>query len=302
MRSGLLDNVIWGILLLLLVPSGLAVASWNSLPGSRLYAFKLTVEQAIVSLAPGYEAKGNLQVVYTERRFSDAKKLLADEASVEGLVYLNNQVITTKKTIRSVPDHEVKKQLAQKYIATLKNVNVQLEEQKQAIQSTPRQDDKERVQTSKTAATEIRVSTETRSVQPAKTPFPTNTPFSLPATRTPTPSAPINQPGDATSTPAQTPTPVVEPVDAPVDPSAVTAVIDDTQQEINDALEELEDIVNTDASPSQEYREGVRGAAPGVQSSGKNTDEQQRRQPNAEKKDKSGEKDYSDDAPPAQDQ
>src|SRR5258706_15313391 len=93
------NTILWVILFIFLLPSSLAIASWNSLPGSDLYAVKLAMEQALVFVTPSVQAKGDLQIAYTERRFSDAKRLLADQASVQGLSYLDTQVVTTKNAI-----------------------------------------------------------------------------------------------------------------------------------------------------------------------------------------------------------
>src|SRR5260221_13742537 len=99
-----LDNIVWGLLILFLIPSGLVVASWNSLPGSRLYRVKIFMEDALLAAAPTVQAKGDLHAAYTERRFAEAKKLLVDQSSTEGLVYLNEQVLQAKTNIQNAPD------------------------------------------------------------------------------------------------------------------------------------------------------------------------------------------------------
>ncbi len=132
------DTIVWGFLLLFAVPSVMIVASWNSLPGDQLYGMKLSMEQALLVLAsPSYSAKGSLQVKYTERRFSEAKRLLADKASVEGLVYLGNQVDTTKTVIVQAPNAKTQKELAHAYIATLNTVATQLEQQRHVAAASP---------------------------------------------------------------------------------------------------------------------------------------------------------------------
>ncbi|KKW09659.1 MAG: hypothetical protein UY49_C0041G0013, partial [Microgenomates group bacterium GW2011_GWC1_49_7] len=104
----------------------------------RLFAVKLFMEQALVRIVPTAEAKGTLQIAYTERRFSEAKRLLADQSSVLGLSYLKNQVDGTKDTILQAKNPAVKRELAQKYVVKLREVNSQLEEQKQiAVQTRP---------------------------------------------------------------------------------------------------------------------------------------------------------------------
>ncbi len=132
-----LNSVLWSVLFILLLPSSLAVASWNSLPGSQLFRVKLFMEQALVLIVPTAQAKGDLQIAYTERRFSEAKRLLADRTSVQGLSYLDSQIGVTKDAILSTKDPVVKKQLAQKYVATLREVKVELQQQKEVLAPEP---------------------------------------------------------------------------------------------------------------------------------------------------------------------
>lgn len=239
MRASLLDNLIWGILLLLLIPSGLVLASWDSLPGSMLYKTKLTMEQALVVVMPSYEAKGSLQVAYTERRFSDAKRMLADKSSVEGLAYLNEQVVTTKLAIRNAPNTEVKRELAQKYIATLQSVNTQLEEQQQIHGSSGANQQQER--------------------QPARLSTSTPTPTRIPTQ----PSAGVTViPATPTHTPSPIPTiaPTAVPAGEDVAPADVDEEIDNTQREIEETIDELEQLSQASSVETQaEEREKDRG-------------------------------------------
>lgn len=129
------DNVIWGLLLLFLIPSSIVVASWNSLPGARLYKAKIFMEDMLLAVTPTTESKATLHVAFTERRFSEAQKLLVNQSSTEGLVYLNDQVKQAKENIERASDPVAKKQMARTYVRTLKNVNTQLEQQKQALAS-----------------------------------------------------------------------------------------------------------------------------------------------------------------------
>lgn len=129
-----LDALVWGFLLVFAVPTVMIVASWNSLPGDPMYGVKLGLERTLLVLvSPSYTAKGTLEMKYTERRFSEAKRLLADKASVAGLVYLDDQVTTTKNVIVQAPNAKTQKDLAEAYIATLTTLSSQLEQQKQHV-------------------------------------------------------------------------------------------------------------------------------------------------------------------------
>src|SRR5690348_4383980 len=110
------NTIIWVVLFILLLPSSLAIASWNSLLGSHLFSVKLSMKQSFVIVIHGAQSKGDLQIAYTERRFSEAKRLLSDQTSVTGLSYLNSQVAVTKNAILTTSDPVVKKQLAIKYV------------------------------------------------------------------------------------------------------------------------------------------------------------------------------------------
>ncbi len=205
------NTVLWVVLFILLLPSSLAIASWNSLPGSRLFATKLFMEQALVFVIPSAQVKGDLQIAYTERRFSEAKRLLSDQSSVQGLSYLDNQVDVTKDQILNAKDPVVKQQLAQKYVAKLREVNTQLEEQKQIAQSAPG--------------------------QAVSTPTPTFTPIP-----TPTPVPTHGETPVATPTLPPTPTPFVPLPPPPTAPgnNDVVSQIDRSQEKIDKVIRDIE--------------------------------------------------------------
>lgn len=129
----ILDSFTWIFLLIFFLPTTLIVASWNSLPGDSLYPVKLGLESTLFFFVkPSYAAQSKLSVKYTERRFSEAKRLLSDKASVEGLPYLERQVTATKSVIDRAPNQSAKKELAKEYLVTLQQVSNDLEEEKQA--------------------------------------------------------------------------------------------------------------------------------------------------------------------------
>lgn len=207
------NTIVWVILFLLIIPSSLVVASWNSLPGSHLYQFKLFAEQALVTITPSDQAKGTLQIAYTQRRFDDAKRLLADNTSGSGLSYLDTQINTTRKAIVETPDPVVRKQLAQQYIAALRDVNTQLEAQKQVVQS------------SNTQPSVTHIPTPTRSVYTQATPIPTPQPQIIIQQQTVVVYQIIQTQTQITNTiteiqqDAGTPEPVLTPTPTPVPPT-----------------------------------------------------------------------------------
>lgn len=201
--EGWLDNAVWIILFFLLVPSAFAVTSWNSLPGTRLYGIRLAMENVLLSVAPSAEAKGQLYVSFTERGVRDATKVLSDSGSTVGLTYLSAHVSAAKENIQTTSNPQVRAQLAQRYITTLKEANATLEQQKQLMT--------------------------TGSPSPG-TPTPTSKPASG-GQPTPTP----------TRAPTRTPTPTPQASEEPT-PGGPIEEIEDTQDEIEDTIDELEDL------------------------------------------------------------
>lgn len=129
------DNLIWVVVFLFLVPSSLVVASWNSLPGSRLYRVKLVAEDSLVALAFSKSAKSELEVSYADKRLSDATQLLSETGSADGLEYFRSQIQDAKNALAQAPDGEVKEELRVRYITALQNASRQLDQQKQMISS-----------------------------------------------------------------------------------------------------------------------------------------------------------------------
>ncbi len=129
-----LESFATAFLILFTVPTVAIVVSWNALPGEPLFTLKLGVEKATsFVVAPSYDASVKLSIKYTERRFAEAKQLLAQQHSVTGLVYLSNQVAETKKTIEKAPDAASQAQVAHAYLQTLQDVSVALEQEKRSI-------------------------------------------------------------------------------------------------------------------------------------------------------------------------
>ncbi len=127
------DNLLWILIFLFVVPSSLVVASWNSLPGSRLYKVKLLAEDALVALTPSKGGKSELQVAYADKRLADATQMLVQSESADGLEYFRKQMEDAKIALAETPDGSAKEELKAKYLAALQNASHQLEQQKQII-------------------------------------------------------------------------------------------------------------------------------------------------------------------------
>ncbi len=233
----LFDYLSWGFLTAFFLPTALIVASWNSLPGESLYNVKRGLEQALLFFAkPSYAAQGTLHVTYTERRFAEAKKLLADRHSVQGLTYLKEQVATTKNVVSRAPNRRLQQDLAITYVATLREVAAELEQQKtEAGRSEP-------TTRKPTAASTSTLPARETPGQPGKPlvtlkPFPTPTPISIASATVPQP--PVSQ--------------------------NVVAEIEETQGQIQQTIDDLQELVQSSSEPSAEEnsQRGNRGEGRG---------------------------------------
>jgi 5-bromo-4-chloroindolyl phosphate hydrolysis protein len=126
------DNILWILIFIFVVPSSLVVASWGSLPGSRLYAVKLLAEDAMIAMTISKGAKSELQVAYADKRLSDATQLLSQNESGDGLEYFRKQMEDAKVALSQAPDGSAKEELKAKYLTALQNASHQ-RQQKQII-------------------------------------------------------------------------------------------------------------------------------------------------------------------------
>jgi len=233
-----LDYISWVLIAFFAGPTLIAMASWQSLPGSPLYGAKLTLENALMYVtSPSYATQADLNVRYTQRRLTETRVLLASKQSGEGLSYLSHQITATKAVIARAPDPETKIKLAQQYIATLQGVSAELNQQKQAI-----------TQTTVSQATEVSGAVPTKQwIIPTETPrtvahvgAPTATPVAMRPTAKPT----VHVPPTATPTPA----PQTKPL--------VVEEIEETEDEIERTIGELEGIAQRAALPDEINNEG----------------------------------------------
>jgi len=226
----IVDKILWGALILLFGPTVMTVASWNALPGDNLYGVKLALEKTALALAsPSYATSGNLQIKYTERRFAEAKQLVASKQSIQGLPYLDQQIAQTKKVIENAPNKETQVELAKQYINTLSTVSTDLEVQKQSITQSPQP---------------------LASAQPQQIATPIPTPpakqdLASPDTSSPTPT-PVQIAQVSTTTPIRT-------------QQAVAALqINQTQQNVSQTIADLQELVDKDDDDQKDNRRNDR--------------------------------------------
>lgn len=129
----IVDYLTWGFIMLFAAPTVLIMASWNSLPGTPMFAVKRASEQVLLfAVRPSYDAQTSLNAQYTKRRMDEAKVLLAKNQSSEGLSYLSAQITASRIQIQNAPTQEKKREAAKKYITTLKGVSNDLKTQQSA--------------------------------------------------------------------------------------------------------------------------------------------------------------------------
>lgn len=88
----------------LTVPTFLILASWNALPGDRLYPVKTGLEDATILLLKGTSFGRYLTITYTKRRFQEANRLLRSQFSTEGYLLLIAQARESKELIVASDD------------------------------------------------------------------------------------------------------------------------------------------------------------------------------------------------------
>lgn len=70
------------------IPVVLILISWNTLPGQKLYRVKTVLEGLVLILTSKTPLASRLSISFTERRFSEASRLLTSEGSVVGFELL----------------------------------------------------------------------------------------------------------------------------------------------------------------------------------------------------------------------
>ncbi len=259
MRS-IVDKILWGTLLVLFGPSVMVVASWNALPGDNLYGVKLALERTALTLAsPSYATAGTLHIKYTERRYAEARQLLASKQSIRGLPYLEQQIAETKKAIENAPSQETQVALAKQYINTLTTVSNELEEQKTAITTTPPAGGQpiayvppKQSVSSTSDVKEVRTPEVSDPVPPPtqRQPTSTATPSPRPTTTQQTTSAVAVPTKPApTATPTPSPTQIAQVATSmpiPTQQAMVALQIDQTQQNVSQTIADLQALVKDD--------------------------------------------------------
>lgn len=99
-----LDGLFTGILLFFAVPTILILISWNAIPGDRLYPLKTGLEDVVLTLFSGTPLVPKVSMSFTERRFTEASKLLDEKGSSVGYEFLVAEAQQTQNYLVSKND------------------------------------------------------------------------------------------------------------------------------------------------------------------------------------------------------
>lgn len=245
----IVDKVLWGTLLLLFGPTAMIVASWNALPGEGLYGVKLALERTALAVAsPSYATAGTLQIKYTERRYAEAKQLLASKQSVQGLPYLEQQIAETKKAIERAPNKQAQVTLAKQYISALNTVSGDLEVQKQTVTSSSKALAYMPPQSNRNEPSTVPPPTQQQTT--SARPSPTSDVKEVPTSEVKKPP---------TSTPTSTPTPIQMAqvsTNAPITTQQAVAAlqIDQTRQNVSQTIADLQELIDDENHGNENSR------------------------------------------------
>ncbi len=186
------DAFLTSIAILLAVPAVLILASWNALPGEALYTTKTSFEKVALAITIKTPLASMLSLNFTDRRFSEANRLLAKEGSTLGYTLLVTQASQSKDII--VGKQDVKQ--AAVLVQNIENYQKSIAEKKAVLATQPSAVVPSSVTGSAPVATPYvpptRVTTNVPTVAPF-IPTPTVAPSAAPAAATePTPAASVS--------------------------------------------------------------------------------------------------------------
>ncbi|HEX6977405.1 MAG TPA: hypothetical protein VF185_03550 [Patescibacteria group bacterium] len=111
-------------------PTGLILASWNAIPGDTLYSTKRAFEGVALAITVKTPIGSALSINFTDRRFKEADKLLANKGSTLGYSLLVEQAQQTQKLISDQKDPKK----AAEFIASIDEYQKSIEAKSTALQ------------------------------------------------------------------------------------------------------------------------------------------------------------------------
>lgn len=133
-----LDVSSWVALFILTPAFFVAFLSQNSLPGDFLYPVKRGIEGTLLTIASANPTtKAFFHTDLTERRFTEAEKLLLSQANTAPLEDFVAQIQSTEVAIDNVSDPVKQEELTEKVIAQIDSYQTKLTNTAAKIQSNP---------------------------------------------------------------------------------------------------------------------------------------------------------------------
>lgn len=185
-----------------LIPSFLVMVSWNAIPGDFTYGVKTGLEDVLLAFVSNTSFAPRVSAAYTERRFTEATKLLDEKGSTVGYTLLVAEAKQTQDFIIENNDSKSAQELIQK----IEQYEREIETKKIAIQQ---------------GRTSIPVASRTADT-------------STGSKSSPSQPAAVNQPLPA-------PQPIVKTPPPDIKPSKVEVVVATSEQEVIEDLEEVQE-------------------------------------------------------------
>lgn len=135
-----LDALITALAIIFIVPTGLILASWNTLPGDSLYTTKRGFEGAALAVTIKTPLAQKFSLKFTDRRFSEATKLLDKKGSTVGYTILVAEAEQSKNLVIEKNDSQAVTQLIQNietYQKGIEEKKVAIETEHKALTSAP---------------------------------------------------------------------------------------------------------------------------------------------------------------------
>lgn len=261
-----LNIALWVLFFGLMAPSGMALASWNAVPGDSTYGMKIALEKALLLvLSPSNQLQSTTNLKLTERRMGEVSRVLSGSHAKESLDNLTMQIAQTRESLVGIGDDQAKRAAIENYILTLQTVQAQLEKEKVdralAYLPPPQAGSRSYRLSGVRPTTQVPIQTVTSPNQPTQTSVTyTTTNYYYPAPAQPTTNnyqQPtqnyVPQPVGSTETDADTvPSAGSSSGSDETIPPEIVDEITETQDEIEEVIEELEEIADETSSGQDE--------------------------------------------------
>ncbi|MBL7036696.1 hypothetical protein ISR94_02525 [Candidatus Microgenomates bacterium] len=140
MAKRLLDGLFTAVAIIFAIPTILVLVSWNAIPGDGLYSLKSGLEDVVLMVFSATPLVQKASVQFTDRRFDEATKLLAQKGSTVGYDLLLAEAQQTQNYIVQKKDGEVGVQFTdniEKYQQEIVEKKIEVQAKIQAESTSP---------------------------------------------------------------------------------------------------------------------------------------------------------------------